>query len=451
MATSLGEETTKKVIRQVEYYFSDSNLPRDKFMKSMVDESEDGMVSLALLCTFTRMRGHLGLGDVKADDVSEETVQLVAEALKSSTFLKISEDGKKVGRISKLSNPDELIEQVNSRTIAAAPLPHDVKSEDLESYFSQFAKVNSVRLPKHIAEKRVFCGTALIEFSSEEEAENILKQSLTYADVLLELKPKKEYDIERENSAAEFENYQPHVNPKGKNNPKAEENYPKGVIVAFSLKKQNAVGKEGIVDSAANGVSSDAEKKDVEVDEGVKVNVDSKSEGSVEETHGAATEGNIEEGKDNSSSSPVCEEEEKKSEEKTKAADYVNNMDVVMREDLKKVFQKFGTVKFIDFKIGEESGYIRFEDPSGSQKARAAAVLAEDGGLTIKNFIAALEPLTGDAEKEYWSALRGNQEKVRDNKGGGRGRGGRFNRGGRNFRSRDNNHGNGRPNKVQKV
>lgn len=54
-----------------------------------------------------------------------------------------------------------------------------------------------------------------------------------------------------------------------------------------------------------------------------------------------------------------------------------------------------GFVKYIDFKIGEESGYIRFDDPEAAQKARAAAVLAEQGGLVVKNCIAALEPVSG--------------------------------------------------------
>lgn len=45
--------------------------------------------------------------------------------------------------------------------------------------------------------------------------------------------------------------------------------------------------------------------------------------------------------------------------------------------------------------MGSESGYIRFEDANGSQKARAVAVLAEEGGLVVKNFIAILDPLQG--------------------------------------------------------
>lgn len=51
------------------------------------------MVSLALICSFTRMRGHLNLGDLKPEDVSDDTVKAVAETLRNSTFLKISEDG----------------------------------------------------------------------------------------------------------------------------------------------------------------------------------------------------------------------------------------------------------------------------------------------------------------------------------------------------------------------
>lgn len=45
--------------------------------------------------------------------------------------------------------------------------------------------------------------------------------------------------------------------------------------------------------------------------------------------------------------------------------------------------------------MGADSGYIRFEDAEAAQKARAAAVLAEKGGLVVKNFIAVLDPLTG--------------------------------------------------------
>jgi len=51
-------------------------------------------------------------------------------------------------------------------------------------------QVNSVRLPHHVGDKKLFCGTALVEFSSEEEVEKVMKEKMVYAGAELELKPK---------------------------------------------------------------------------------------------------------------------------------------------------------------------------------------------------------------------------------------------------------------------
>ncbi|MCH90254.1 La-like protein, partial [Trifolium medium] len=108
------------------------------------------------------------------------------------------------------------------------------------------------------------------------------------------------------------------------------------------------------------------------------------------------------------------------------------------------------TAQYIDFNMGDESGFIRFDEPEAAQKARTAAVLSEIGGLVVKNFIAILDPVTGEAEKEYWSKLRGKQDQRRESFSN-RGRGGRHGRGGKNFRHRDNDSGGGRPNKFRKF
>lgn len=50
-------------------------------------------ISLALVCSFSRMRILLGLGAVRQEEIREETLSAVAEALKKSTFVKVSEDG----------------------------------------------------------------------------------------------------------------------------------------------------------------------------------------------------------------------------------------------------------------------------------------------------------------------------------------------------------------------
>ncbi|XP_061339317.1 la protein 1-like [Gastrolobium bilobum] len=442
MATpSLDEETTKNVIRQVEFYFSDSNLPIDSFMRKTVSESEDGMVSLALICSFNRMRKHLNLGDIKPDEVTEDTVNAVAQALRNSASLKVSEDGKKVGRATELPKPEEVIEQVEIRTLAASPFEYDLKLEDVETFFGQYAKVNSVRLPRHVGDKKFFCGTALIEFSSEEEVEKVTKQKLVYAGVELELKPKKDFDAEREKELEDYEKSRPPMGSDRQNNSNAEENYPKGLIIAFKLKSTSDVvpSEQNGVDQQANGngaVSKTDEKNPSEITSGES---DQKVSGNVDD------DDEMKEGKETEG-----EEKSQETDEKITAAAYKDNMDVVLREDLKGVFQKFGTVKYIDFKIGEESGYIRFEESEAAQKARAAAVLSEKGGLVVKNYIATLDPVSGEAEREYWSLLRGNHDKRRGYKSNG-GRGGRHGRGRKHARARQNESAVDRPNKAQKV
>ncbi|GMI81432.1 La protein 1, INVOLVED IN rRNA PROCESSING 2 [Hibiscus trionum] len=431
MATpSLSEDTAKAVLRQVEFYFSDSNIPRDNFLRKKISESDDGMVSLALICSFSKMRGHLSLRDVKAEDVPEATLKAVADTLRTSSSLKVSEDGKKVGRATALLEPKELIQQLDSRTIAASPFEFNIKMEDVQAFFDQYAKVNSVRLPRHVANKKYFCGTALIEFSAEEDAQKVLEQSLVFAGAELELKPKKDFDAIREEEAEEFEDNHPVAGSNGDNHSNAEANYPKGLLVAFTLKKISSgdSAEQNVSDELAKeGETEKSEEKTTTNDKDNKEKTDDKHVNDETDTK-----------------SPIPKDED--TEHKSTASSFKDDLNVVTREDLKEALKKFGTVKFVDFKIGEVKGYIRFDTPEAAQKARAAAVLAKEGGLVVKNSIATLEPMSGDAEKEYWSLLRGGQEKFRGNKRF-QGRGGKHFRGGKRGRGRENDS----PNKARRT
>uniref|UniRef100_A0A0E0DFQ7 HTH La-type RNA-binding domain-containing protein n=1 Tax=Oryza meridionalis TaxID=40149 RepID=A0A0E0DFQ7_9ORYZ len=424
-AVPLDEAKAKEVLRQVEFYFSDSNLPRDNFLRKTVEESEDGLVSLALICSFSRMKKHLGLdADVKQETMQEETVLAVAEVLRRSSALHVTEDGKKVGRSIELSKLDEIMEQVDSRTIAASPFPYNVKLEDVQSFFAQYGKVNSVRLPRHIADKRHFCGTALVEFSEEAEANAVLKNTLVFAGADLEIKPKKEFDTEREAKKEAYEKSQPTKNGH-------DEGYPKGLIVAFKLKRIQVDGVMAENGGDKEGETDDANKSGTGHDEKIPENSDIKEDLSddVEKSKEAAAQS------------------VKKGESPSENVD-----DPISREDFKEEFGKFGTVRYVDFSIGEDSGYIRFEDSKAAEKARALAAISDEGGLIMKGHLVTLELVSGQAEKDYWSAIKGGQGKYRDNRSN-RGRDWKNNRGGRHFGGKRGRHSDGheRANKARKV
>jgi len=353
-------------------------------------------------------------------------VLAVAEVLRRSPVLRVSEDGKKIGRASELLKPEEIIEQVDSRTVAASPLPYNVKLEDVQSFFAQYAKVNSVRLPRHIANKKHFCGTALVEFSEEEEAKKVLENSLFFSGANLEIRPKKEFDAEQEYKKEEHKKAHPVKDSQ-------DEGYPKGLIVAFKLEKTMAdfVQKNSVdkVDDSATKLetSNSTVNPSGEASEGIAESSDSKEEKSSENVT-KEKEVNISE----TTESEKCIGDALVESEKRGDSESGNLKNSISREDLKETLKKFGTVRYVDFSIGDDSGYLRFEDSKGAEKARMAAVLADEGGLIIKDHIITLEPVTGEAEKDYWSTIRGIQRKYKDNRSY-KGRAAKNYRGGKQF------------------
>eukprot|EP00897_Mesotaenium_endlicherianum_P002164 jgi/Mesen1/1976/ME000147S01064 len=139
---------------QVEFYFSDSNLPRDKFMLEKMEG--DGMVSLALLCSFARMRDHLGVKR-PGDAMPPGTLGAVAAVLRKSQTLRLSDDagvtagmvplprhfgaaGTQVGRVTKLGEVSEVQAAMDRRTLHAQPFPYNASLEDISAFFADFGE-----------------------------------------------------------------------------------------------------------------------------------------------------------------------------------------------------------------------------------------------------------------------------------------------------------------------
>ena len=97
-ATVFLLQTADKLVKQFEFYFSDSNLPNDKFLKQELADN-DGWARLSVLGSFQRVKA------------IETDLAAIAEALKTSTKLEVSEDALKVRRTAALADNIDLTPQ----------------------------------------------------------------------------------------------------------------------------------------------------------------------------------------------------------------------------------------------------------------------------------------------------------------------------------------------------
>jgi lupus La protein len=146
----------KKLKQQIEFYFSDSNFPRDKFLRNKAAEN-DGWVPIEVIATFNKVK------QISTD------VDFISKVLRTSEVLQVSEDGKRVRRLAPLPEVDTLDE----RSIYVKGFPQDetaadVTVESVSNFFQPYGKVLSVRL-RRTKEKR-FKGSVFVEFSTVEEA-----------------------------------------------------------------------------------------------------------------------------------------------------------------------------------------------------------------------------------------------------------------------------------------
>ncbi len=158
-ASAPTDDVEKRLREQVEFYFSNSNLPRDRFLLGKVRESKEGWVDVSLLASFARMRS------ISTD------ASLISKALRTSTSVVVSEDGKKVRRTEALpADYDPMPKSVRVRG-----LPQTVTIESIRAMFeSQAGDIGRVVCVRIFRDKeRKPNGCALVEFDSEPTAQAI--------------------------------------------------------------------------------------------------------------------------------------------------------------------------------------------------------------------------------------------------------------------------------------
>ncbi|XP_059647750.1 la-related protein 6C [Cornus florida] len=128
----LTDDTQHKIIKQVEYQFSDMSLLANESLSKHISKDHDGYVPISFIASTKKIKSLV------------TNSQMLSQALRSSSKLVVSDDGKKVRRKHPFSEKDK--EELQSRTVVAENLPEDHSHQNLEKIFSVVGRVKTIRI-----------------------------------------------------------------------------------------------------------------------------------------------------------------------------------------------------------------------------------------------------------------------------------------------------------------
>mmetsp|Transcript_872 Transcript_872/g.1245 ORF Transcript_872/g.1245 Transcript_872/m.1245 type:complete len:546 (+) Transcript_872:192-1829(+) len=203
----MDADLKSQILKQVDFYFGDSNFRRDKFLLERTSQDPEKYLPLSVLLTFKKLR-----------QLTEDEA-VVVEAVASSEVVEISEDKKKIRRKHPLPENDDSAE----RTVLIKGLGfdnQDVNVDLLKEILKPYGEIGwcrlnftSVQEPKEQKEKedeekkeevakgdgwtvdrkkgkRKFNGTAQVEFLTKEGLENAMNAHPEYKGKRLTFKTK---------------------------------------------------------------------------------------------------------------------------------------------------------------------------------------------------------------------------------------------------------------------
>ncbi|XP_041117845.1 lupus La protein isoform X2 [Polyodon spathula] len=156
----------KKIDDQIQYYFGDHNLPRDKFLKEQI-QLDDGWVPLETMIKFNR------LSCLTTD------FKVILEALsKSKTgLLEISEDKTKIRRSPSKPLPeinDQYKDEIKHRSVYVKGFPTDITLDELKEWFNDKGNVENIQMRRTL--QRQFKGSVFVVFDTGESAKKFVEQ-----------------------------------------------------------------------------------------------------------------------------------------------------------------------------------------------------------------------------------------------------------------------------------
>nr|XP_033323341.1 la protein homolog [Megalopta genalis] len=235
-----SSELLTKIKSQVEFYFGDVNMQKDKFL---IDQTklDNGWIPMSIMLNFKMLTSMSKNSDT------------ILKALESSELIEISEDRKKIRRSPKHPLPvynEEYRKAQEARTVYLKGFPlNDTNIEKLKNFFSDFEPFENIIMRKYCtADKKLrFKGSIFVQFRTLEDAKAFMARELIkYGNTELIKKWSVDYAIgkakEKEDKRQKRSEHKAKKNDTGKekmDEDSGEENekettLPKGCVIHFS-------------------------------------------------------------------------------------------------------------------------------------------------------------------------------------------------------------------------
>lgn len=158
-----------KIIRQVEYYFGDFNLSRDKFLKDLI-KADDGWVPMETMLKFQRLA-----------QISKDGAEILSSLKKSTAgLMEIDEEKSRIRRSPSVPLPeaDVAAQEQAKKTVYVKGFEKEKMSlDDLLDFFNKFDHVVNVfkrTWQDKKSKERFFKGSVFITFKDRESAEKFM-------------------------------------------------------------------------------------------------------------------------------------------------------------------------------------------------------------------------------------------------------------------------------------
>ncbi|XP_072401294.1 la protein homolog [Diabrotica undecimpunctata] len=219
----MANDLEQKIIKQIEYYFGDINLPRDKFLQEKIKEDE-GWITLDVLLTFKR------LSSLSTDQ------EVIAKAIEKSEngLVVVSEDRKKLRRNPEKPSPelnDERRKEIMERTAYAKGFPLDEDFNNIISFLEPHGPVESCS--RRSTKDHKFKGSCFIIFKDVETCKKFVEQeSVKYGETELIRKFQKVYFDDKKKEIQDRKDQKAAHRASEKSGTPLQ--FPKGAVIHFS-------------------------------------------------------------------------------------------------------------------------------------------------------------------------------------------------------------------------